>query len=106
MVDPFVRKSYRLKGAVEVCEPGSAVFADGVERLRAAGSKLTGRATAIVVIEVQHAVLLVSSAYDDGRRLKRTFSTSSARGALGSANTAQAGNRLPCAERPATRPPL
>lgn len=47
-------------------EPGSAVFAAGIERLRAAGSKLTGRARAIVVIEVLHAAPLVSPAYDDG----------------------------------------
>jgi hypothetical protein len=35
-------------------------------RLRAAGSKLTGRAGAIVVIEVQRAAPVVSPAYDDG----------------------------------------
>ena len=47
-------------------EPGSVVFSEGIERLRAAGSKLTGRAKAIVVIEVRHAAALVSPAYDDG----------------------------------------
>ena len=66
VVDPFVRKGYRFKGPAVVHEPGSAVFAEGIGRLRAAGSKLTGRAKAIVVIEVQHAAPLVSPAYDDG----------------------------------------
>jgi predicted pyridoxine 5'-phosphate oxidase superfamily flavin-nucleotide-binding protein len=50
VVDPFVRKGYRFKGPAVICEPGSAVFAEGIQRLRAAGSKLTGRAKAIVVI--------------------------------------------------------
>src|SRR5215469_3191713 len=66
VVDPFVRKGYRFKGPAVIHEPGSAVFSEGIERLRAAGSKLTGRAKAIVVIEVQHAAPLVSPAYDDG----------------------------------------
>jgi hypothetical protein len=66
VVDPFVRKGYRFKGPAAVHEPGSVVFAEGIEQLRAAGSKLTGRAKAIVVIEVQHAAPLVSPAYDDG----------------------------------------
>ena len=57
---------YRFKGPAVICEPGSAVFAEGIERLRAAGSTLTGRAGAIVVIEVRHAAPLVSPAYDDG----------------------------------------
>jgi hypothetical protein len=42
------------------------VFAEGIERMRADGSKLTERAEAIVVIEVRHAAPLVSPAYDDG----------------------------------------
>jgi hypothetical protein len=66
VVDPFVRKGYRFKGAAVIHEPGSAVFSQGIERLRAAGSKLTGQAKAIVVIEVRHAAALVSPAYDDG----------------------------------------
>jgi hypothetical protein len=44
----------------------SGRIVEGIERLRAAGSKLTGRAEAIVVIEVRHAAPLVSPAYDDG----------------------------------------
>jgi uncharacterized protein len=66
VVDPFVRKGYRFKGPAVICEPGSAMFGEGIERLRAAGSKLTGRAKAIVVIEVRHAAPLISPAYEDG----------------------------------------
>ena len=66
VVDPFVRKGYRFKGRAVIHEPGSIAFAEGIERMRAAGSKLTGRVEAIVVIEVQHAAPLVSPAYDDG----------------------------------------
>lgn len=66
VVDPFVRKGYRFKGPAMIHEPGSAIFAEGIERLHALGSKLTGRTKAIVVIEVQHAAALISPAYDDG----------------------------------------
>jgi len=66
VVDPFVRKGYRFKGRAEVHERGSAVFCEGVERMRADGSKLAERVEAIVVIEVRHAAPLVSPAYDDG----------------------------------------
>jgi hypothetical protein len=38
VVDPFVRKGYRFKGPAVIHEPGSAVFAEGVERMRADGS--------------------------------------------------------------------
>jgi uncharacterized protein len=65
VVDPFVRKGYRFKGRAVICEPGSAGFAEGTERMRAGGSKLTGRVKAMVVIEVQHAEPLVSPVYDD-----------------------------------------
>jgi len=61
-----VRKGYRFKGRAEVHERGSAVFCEGVERMRADGSKLAERVEAIVVIEVRHAAPLVSPAYDDG----------------------------------------
>jgi predicted pyridoxine 5'-phosphate oxidase superfamily flavin-nucleotide-binding protein len=67
VVDPFVRKGYRFKGRAEIHEPGSVVFSDGIRRMQAAGSKLTGRVAAIVVIEVQHAAPLISPAYDDGK---------------------------------------
>ena len=66
VVDPFVRKGYRFKGRAVIHEPGEAVFAEGVERMRADGSKLTGRVMAIVMIEVRDAAPLVSPAYDDG----------------------------------------
>ena len=49
-----------------ICESGSAEFAEGIERMRAADSKLTGGVGAIVVIEVQRAEPLISPAYDDG----------------------------------------
>ena len=65
VVDPFVRKGYRFKGRAAICEPGSAEFAEGIERLRAGGSTLTGRVKAIVVIEVYHAKPLISPVYDD-----------------------------------------
>ena len=66
VVDPFVRKGYRFKGPAVVHEPGTDVYAQGLERLRAAGSKLLHRVNAIVVIEVQRASAVVSPAYDDG----------------------------------------
>jgi hypothetical protein len=65
VVDPFVRKGYRFKGPAVIHEPGSAAFGEGVERMRADGSKLAGRAQAIIVIEVRHAAPLISPAYDD-----------------------------------------
>jgi predicted pyridoxine 5'-phosphate oxidase superfamily flavin-nucleotide-binding protein len=66
VVDPFVRKGYRFKGPAVAHEPGTDTFADGLERLRAAGSQLVHRVNTIVVIEVQQARELVSPAYDDG----------------------------------------
>lgn len=66
VVDPFVRKGYRFKGPAVVHERGSDGYADGLERLRVAGSKLLDRVNAIVVIEVQRAAPVVSPAYDDG----------------------------------------
>jgi predicted pyridoxine 5'-phosphate oxidase superfamily flavin-nucleotide-binding protein len=66
VVDPFVRKGYRFKGRAVIHEPGSTGFSEGIARMRAAGSKLTERVKAIVVIEVQRAAPLVSPAYDDG----------------------------------------
>jgi uncharacterized protein len=67
VVDPFVRKGYRFKGGAVIHKPGSAAFSEGIERMLADGSTLTGRVEAIVVIEVQHAAPLVSPAYDDGQ---------------------------------------
>jgi hypothetical protein len=61
-----VRKGFRFKGRAVICEPGSAGFAEGIERMRAGGSQLTGLVRAIVVIEVQHAEPLISPVYDDG----------------------------------------
>ncbi len=66
VVDPFVRKGYRFKGPAVIHEPGSDTFAEGLERLRAAGSSLVHRVRAIVLIEVQDARPLISPAYDDG----------------------------------------
>ena len=66
VVDPFVRKGYRFKGPAVVHGPGSDGYAEGIERLRATGSKLVHRVNAIVVIEVQRAAAVVSPAYDDG----------------------------------------
>jgi len=54
-----------MVGAVAVAgSPATAT--EGIERMRADGSKLTERVKAIVVIEVQDATPLVSPAYDDG----------------------------------------
>ena len=66
VVDPIVRKGYRFKGPAVVHERGSAVFAEGVARLWAAGSALADRVESVVLIEVREARPLVSPAYDDG----------------------------------------
>ena len=66
VVDPFLRKGYRFKGPATVHDAGSAVFDEGLQRLRAKGSKLLDRVKAIVVIEVQQAGEIVSPIYDDG----------------------------------------
>jgi predicted pyridoxine 5'-phosphate oxidase superfamily flavin-nucleotide-binding protein len=66
VVDPFVRKGYRFKGPATVHEPGSAEFAEGTARMRAAGSALVDRVAGVVVIEVREAAPVVSPAYDDG----------------------------------------
>jgi predicted pyridoxine 5'-phosphate oxidase superfamily flavin-nucleotide-binding protein len=66
VVDPFVRKGYRFKGPALIHEQGSDTFAEGLDRLRAAGSSLVHRVRAIVLIEVQDARPLISPAYDDG----------------------------------------
>jgi uncharacterized protein len=66
IVDPFVRKGYRFKGPAVVYERGSDGHAEGVRRLREAGSTLADRAAAIVVIEVREARPLISPVYDDG----------------------------------------
>ena len=66
VVDPLVRKGYRFKGPGEVHDPGTSRYAEGIERLREGGSRLSDRVKAIVVIEVREARVLVSPAYDDG----------------------------------------
>ena len=60
MVDPFVRKGYRFKGAAVIHEPGTDGFVEGIERLRQQGSKLVDRVKAVVVVEVQQVQPLVS----------------------------------------------
>jgi hypothetical protein len=64
VVDPIVRKGYRFKGPAEVHEPGSSRYYEGIALMRAAGSQLVDRVTAIVVIEVQEARPLVSPVCD------------------------------------------
>ena len=66
VVDEQKLAGYRFKGRAVIHEPGDAAFAEGIERMRADGSKLTGRVKAIVMIEVRDAAPLVSPAYDDG----------------------------------------
>jgi uncharacterized protein len=66
VVDPFVRKGYRFKGPAVVHERGTSVCAEGLERLREAGSTLVDRVNAVVVIEVREARPLVSPVYDNG----------------------------------------
>ena len=77
VVDPFVRKGYRFKGPAVIHERGTRVHAEGVERLREAGSTLADRVNAVVLIEVREARPVVSPAYDDGmvteRDMVRTF---------------------------------
>jgi predicted pyridoxine 5'-phosphate oxidase superfamily flavin-nucleotide-binding protein len=70
VVDPFVRKGYRLKGPAVIHERGTDGHSDGLERMRADGATATllERVKAIVVIEVQHAEPLVSPVYDDGTK--------------------------------------
>src|SRR4051794_32477412 len=66
VVDPFVRKGYRFKGPAVIHERETSVHAEGVERLREAGSTLAERVNAVVLIEVREARPVVSPAYDDG----------------------------------------
>jgi len=77
IVDPFLRKGYRFKGTAAVHERGTKVYAEGVERMRQAGSTLFDRVKAIVVVEVHEARPVVSPAYDDGAvtddEMLRTF---------------------------------
>ena len=66
VLDPLTRKGYRFKGPAVVHEQGSGTYESGVERLRAAGSRLVERVRAIVVVEVREARPLTSPVYDDG----------------------------------------
>jgi uncharacterized protein len=66
VVDPFVRKGYRFKGPAVVHERGTSLWAEGLERMREAGSTQGDRVNAVVVIEVREARALVSPVYDDG----------------------------------------
>jgi hypothetical protein len=69
VVDQFVRKGFRFKGAAIVHDRGTDVFAEGIERLRQEGFGTSEeRIRAIVVIEIREASPLVSPAYDDGSR--------------------------------------
>ena len=83
IVDPLVRKGYRFKGPGEIHDRGTSRYAEGIERLREAGSTLVDRVKAIVVIEVREARAVVSPAYDDGvateADMVRTFQTRFAR---------------------------
>lgn len=83
VVDPFVRKGYRFKGPAVVHERGTRVWAEGLERMREAGSTLGDRVDAVVVIEVREARALVSPVYDDGMATEaeviRTFQARFAR---------------------------
>jgi hypothetical protein len=66
VVDPFVRKGYRFKGPAVVHERGTTVWAEGLERMREAGSTQGNRVNSVVVIAVREARALVSPVYDDG----------------------------------------
>ena len=83
VVDPFVRKGYRFKGPAVVHERGTRVWAEGLERMREAGSTPGDRVDAVVVIEVREARALVSPVYDDGMATEaeviRTFQARFAR---------------------------
>ena len=65
VVDPFARKGYRFKGPATAHEPGSDVYAEGIARLREAGSTVVDRVSTIVLIEVREARALSSPVYDD-----------------------------------------
>jgi predicted pyridoxine 5'-phosphate oxidase superfamily flavin-nucleotide-binding protein len=71
VVDPLIRKGYRFKGPAEVHEPGSGVYEQAVEQMRAAGSRLVDRVRAIVVVEVREGRPLISPVYDDGSMTER-----------------------------------
>ena len=58
MLSNTIGQGYRFKGRAVIHEPGDAVFAEGIERMRADGSKLTGRVKALVMIEVRDAARL------------------------------------------------
>jgi hypothetical protein len=69
VVDPFVRKGYRFKGPAVIHDRGTDGFAAGIARLHDEGfATPEERIDAIAVIEVQHALPLVSPVYDDGTR--------------------------------------
>lgn len=68
VVDPFVRKGYRFKGPAVVHDRGTDGFTRGIARMREEGfATAPDTVVTIVVIEVKHALPLVSPAYDDGR---------------------------------------
>ena len=67
VVDPFARKGYRFKGPAVIHQRGTDRHEKGLERLREAGSTLTDRVNAIVVIEVREAKAVTSPIYDDGQ---------------------------------------
>jgi uncharacterized protein len=66
VVDPLVRKGYRFKGPGEIHEQGSNRYSEAIEQMRAGGSTLIDRVTAVVVIEVRDARPISSPIYDDG----------------------------------------
>jgi predicted pyridoxine 5'-phosphate oxidase superfamily flavin-nucleotide-binding protein len=67
VLDPSARTGYRFKGPAMIHERGSSRFAEGVERLRDAGSPLADRVRAIVVVEVREARALAPPADHDAR---------------------------------------
>jgi len=83
VVDQFVRKGYRFKGRAVIHEPGSIEFAEGIERMRADGSKLTGRVKAVVVSRCGTLSRSSHRPTTTGQRPKRTCSKPTARASQG-----------------------
>src|SRR5262245_2514416 len=66
VVDPIVRKGYRVRGTAEVHQAGSE-YERGLQLLREAGSTIArDRIQSIVVVAVHEVGRLISPAYDGG----------------------------------------
>lgn len=65
VVDPILRKGYRFKGPA-IVHRERALYIDGVKFFSGRSGLAPDRVLAIVIVRVEHAVPVVSPAYDDG----------------------------------------